>query len=73
MKELYLDAVEYLPPNAPNPRGRAVQISCFVDADHGGYQITQRSITEILIFLNKYPIVWYSKQQNTVETYNLGS
>ena len=36
MNELYPDAVEDLPPNAPNLIGRFVQISCFIDADYGG-------------------------------------
>ena len=40
MNKLYPDAVDDLPLNAPNPKGRAVQISCFVDADHGRDQKT---------------------------------
>ena len=36
MNELYPDAVEYFSLNAQNPKVRAVQISCLVDADHGG-------------------------------------
>ena len=35
--------------------------------------VTRRSQTGILIFLNKAPIVWYSKRQNTVETSTFGS
>ena len=73
MNKLYPDAVDDLPLNAPNPKGRAVQISCFIDADHIEYQITQRSKTGILIFLNKDPFMWYSKHQNMVETYTFGS
>ena len=73
MKELYPDAVEELPPNAPKPRGRFVQITCFVDADHAGDQVTRRSRTGILIFVNRAPIMFYSKRQNTVETSTYGS
>ena len=40
MNGLYPNAVEDLPLNVPKPKGRAVQISCFVDSDHGGDQIT---------------------------------
>ena len=57
--ELYLDAVEDLTLNEPKPIWCDVQISCFVHTDHGGYKITQRSGTGILIFLNKAPIMWY--------------
>ena len=73
MKELYPDAIEYKPQNAPKPRGKKVQITCFVDADHAGDQVTRRSRTGILIFVNKAPIMWYSKRQNTVETSTYGS
>ena len=57
----------------PPPRGRAVSSHCFVDADHASNTVTRRSQTGILIFLNRAPIVWYSKQQNTMETSTFGS
>jgi hypothetical protein len=71
--EFYRDAQEAIPPNAPEPRGKAVVISCFVDADHAGNRITRRSHTGILIFVNRAPIIWFSKRQNTVETSTFGS
>jgi hypothetical protein len=71
--DFYADAKELLPPNAPAPRGNAVQINCFVDADHAGNRLTRRSQTGVLIFLNRTPILWYSKAQNTVETSTFGS
>ena len=48
-------------------------MSCFVDADHAGWQATRRSQTGILIYVNRAPILWYSKRQNTVETSTFGS
>jgi hypothetical protein len=48
-------------------------ISGFVDADHAGDKVTRRSHTGIILFCNRAPIVWYSKQQNTVETSTFGS
>jgi hypothetical protein len=71
--EFYRYAKEAMPPNAPEPRGKAVDIYAFVDADHAGDRITRRSQTGILIFLNRAPILWYSKKQNTVETSTFGS
>ena len=62
MKEYYLDAEEKIPPNSPKPRGKAIQINCFVDADHAGNLTTRQSHTGILIFLNMAPISWYSKR-----------
>ena len=73
MSSLYADANEEMPPNAPAPRGRAVQINCFVDSDHAGNRITRRSHTGIIFYLNKAPISWFSKKQNTVESSTFGS
>jgi hypothetical protein len=50
-----------------------VSTHCFVDADHAGNLITRRSQTGILLFVNRAPIIWYSKRQNTVETSTFGS
>ncbi len=72
-KDFYPDAKEQIPPNAPKPRGNSILISCFVDADHAGNQVTRRSHTGIIIFCNKAPIIWFSKRQNTVETSTFGS
>ena len=46
---------------------------CFVDANHAGDKTTRRSIIGILIFCNRAPIIWHSKQQNIVETLKFGS
>ena len=73
MKEMYPDAKEELPLNAPEPRGNSVQINCFVDSDHAGDKITRRSQTGILLYCNSAPIVWYSKRQSTCETSTFGS
>jgi Reverse transcriptase (RNA-dependent DNA polymerase) len=71
--EFYRDAIEALPDDLPPPRGRAVTIHCFVDADHASNRMTRKSQTGILIFLNKAPIIWYSKHQTTVESSTYGS
>jgi len=72
-QDFYRDAKEAIPPNMPEPRGRAAEIHCFVDADHAGDTVTRRSHTGILLFVNRAPIIWYSKKQNTVETSTFGS
>ena len=71
--DFYRDAKEAIPPNIPEARGNDVIISCFVDANHAGNQKDRRSQTGILIFINKAPIIWYSKRQNTVETSTFGA
>jgi hypothetical protein len=71
--DFHPDAKALLPLNAPAPRGNVVQINCFVDAAHAGNQITRHSQTGVLIFLNRTPIIWYSKAHNTIETSMFGS
>jgi hypothetical protein len=71
--EFYPDAKEAIPHNVPKARGNGVVTSCFVDADHAGCKATRRSHTGVIIYVNKAPILWYSKRQNTVETSTFGS
>ena len=71
--DFYRDAKEQVPVDMPSPRGHAVSTHCFVDADHASNTVTRRSQTGILIFLNRAPIIWYSKRQSTVETSTFGS
>jgi hypothetical protein len=72
-KEFYGDVTEELPPNMPEPRGRSVTISAFVDANHAGNIITRRSHSGIFLFVQNAPIIWFSKRQNTVEAATFGS
>jgi hypothetical protein len=67
-KEFYGDVHEELPPNMPEPRGHPVTTSAFVDANHAGNVIMRRSHSGIFLFVQNAPIIWYSKQQNTVES-----
>jgi hypothetical protein len=71
--DFYRDAEEAIPPNAPDPLGKPVSIHCFVDTNLAGNVVTRRSQTGILIFINRAPVVWYSKKQNTVESSTFGS
>ena len=71
--EFYPDAEEAIPHNVPEVRGNGVVTTVFVDADHAGCKATRRSHTGVLIYVNKAPILWYSKRQNTVETSTFGS
>ena len=71
--DFYRDAKEQVPIGMSPPYGCPVSTHCFVDADHASNTVTQRSQTGILIFLDRAPIVWYSKRQNTMETSTFGS
>ena len=66
--EMYRDAEEQLPHMLPKPRGLQFKTTAFVDASHASNKVTRRSHTGFIIFLNRAPIIWYSKRQNTVES-----
>jgi hypothetical protein len=64
----YSDAKEAIPENMPEPRGKPVMMTCFVNADHAGCQLTRLLHTGVILYINQAPIIWYSKRQNTVES-----
>lgn len=66
MSELYPDAIDDKPKNKPWPRGRKVQITCFVDAEHAGKTL-QEGPGQVLIYVNRAPIIWWSKLQNIAQ------
>ena len=72
-KEQYCDAKEEVPTNMPTPRGRMVTTTAYVDASHAANKMTRRSHTGFILFVNRAPIIWYSKRQNTVESSTFSS
>ena len=57
----------------PIPKGKPVLTTSFWDANLLHDIITGRSCTGIIHMLNKTPIEWFSKHQNSVETATYGS
>ena len=72
-KQIYGDVTEDLQTNMPEARGNPVIISMSIDASFAGDLVTRRSQIGTLIFINRAPITWYSKRQNTVEASTFGS
>lgn len=70
---MYGDVKEPIPPNAPPPRGKVVDLRLFVDSDHANEKATRRSRTGSFIFLNNAPIVMFSKRQAAIETSVFGA
>ena len=66
-KTFYGDVTEAIPPNAPDPRGKAVYLSMWVDSDHVGDKSTRQLRTGYFIFLNTALIDWLIKNQATIE------
>ena len=72
-KEFYGDVIEEDPPRMPEPLGKALMQTLFVDADHASNVVTRRSHTGVFHFLNNAMIESFSKRQNTVESSTFGS
>ena len=52
----------------PEPRGKSVTITLFVDASHASDNRTRRSHKDYVIFVNRAPIIFYSKRKLTVDS-----
>jgi hypothetical protein len=57
----------------PEPKGEKVQISVYADADGAADVVTRRSVTGILCMVNSFPVKFYCKRQNMVESSTYGS
>ena len=69
----FVDAKETMPDNMPPTRGLGFTMLANVDSDHAGDEITRRSRTGFIVFLNNSPIYWFSKKQGGIETSSFGS
>ena len=68
------DLKEVLPINMPRPLGgKSMTMRVFVASDHAGDQVTRRSRTGFIVFLNLALIYWSSKKQRSYETSTYGS
>ena len=70
--DFYRGAKELIPLDAPEPRGKPILCTTFVDSDHAGDTVTRRSRTGVLVFLNTAPIIWKSAKQLSIETSSFG-
>ena len=65
--------MEAIPPNAPPPRGKVVDLHMFVDSDHAGNKWTRRSRTGFMVYMNMSLINLYFKRQSITETSVFGT
>jgi hypothetical protein len=72
-KNFYGNVKEAIPLDAPESRGKEVDLRLYVDSDHAGEQLTRRSRTGYFIFMNTAPVTWFSKRQPTIETSVFGA
>ena len=73
MHSIYGSPQEQLPQGAPEPKGKSVRTTTFVDANLMHDYTTGRSASGILHFLNQTPIECFSKRQAQIETATYGS
>ena len=45
----YPDAKDAIPENMPEPQGKPVMMTCFVDADHAGCQLPRQLHTGVIL------------------------
>ena len=72
-ERIYGDVKEIIPDDIPEPLGKSVVTTMYLDANLLHCLATGRSVSGILHLLNKTPVDWFSKKQNTVETATYGS
>ena len=72
-KSFYGNVEEPTPSNAPEPRGKDVDLRLYVDSDHAGEKRTRRSRSGFFVFMNTALVQWFSKQQATIETSVFGA
>jgi hypothetical protein len=70
---VYGEISELIPQDAPDPLGKMVTLTHYVDASLMHDTISGRSVTAILHMIKKTPLDWYPKKQATVETATYGS
>ncbi len=73
MYSVYGKVSEVIPKDIPEPKGKPVVLTTYVDANLYHDLITGRSVTGILHLINQTPLDWYTKRQATVETATYGS
>ena len=69
----YSDFIEEQDPKVPDPKMKELEISIFVDSDHGHDKITGKYITGIIALVGRTAIHWESKRQYLVQTSTFGA
>ena len=72
-RSVYGNTKEEIPTDAPEPLGKFVTTTSYVDANLFHCYSTGKAVTGIIHLFNQTPIEWYSKKQSTVETATYGS
>jgi hypothetical protein len=66
--DIYGDVNELIPPDFPEPWGKPTQTTAFIDSDHAADLVSRRSRTEVLVYLQSAPVIWYTKKHGSIWT-----
>ena len=72
-RTVYGGAKEEIPHDIPEPKGKHVTTTTYVDANLHHDQVTGKAVTACLHMVNATPSHWHTKRQATVETATFGS
>ena len=72
-RTVYGGAKEEIPHDIPEPKGKHVTTTTYVDANLHHDQVTGKAVTACLHIVNATPSHWYTKRHATVETATYGS
>ena len=72
-RTVYGGAKEEIPHDIPEPKGKHVTTTTYVDANLHHDQVTGKAVTACLLIVNATPSHWYTKRQATIETATYGS
>ena len=70
---VYGDVKEAIPDDMPEPLGKPVLLTAYVDANLYHDLVTGRALTAVLHLINQTPFDWHCKRQATVENATFGS
>ena len=73
LSECYPDAKEEIDEKLPEPLLDELAITAYVDSDHAHDKATRRSITGLVIFVGRTPVLYMSKRQGAIETSTYGA
>ena len=72
-RTVYSGANEEIPHDIPEPKGKYVTTTTYVDANLHHEQATGRAVNACLHIVNATPSHWHTKRQSTVQTGTFGS
>jgi hypothetical protein len=72
-EDQYRYASEDIDPMFPEPLHSELPVSIFFDSDHAHDKKTGRSISGIIVFVGRTPIIWKSKRQGAIQTSTYGA